>query len=439
MNSERDQRLRALFARTHAGIKPGLDLILELLEALGNPHQAFLSVHVAGTNGKGSTCALLESGVRRLGLKSGLFTSPHLVRVNERIRIEGTAVSDDLFYSWLDEVQAVERSLSRLPTFFETLTAMAFLGFKQSGVQIAVIETGMGGRLDCTNVFNPLMSVITRIDMDHMAYLGDTLAKIAGEKAGIIKPGRPVVIGAQAPEAEAVLRQKAVDCGSPMRMATEAVSLSGRKQDLKGQRLTLSGTHADYGRVKFPLLGDFQLENLCTALTALEWLPELLGLSPEEAWIKSAVENVQWAARGQVLSETPPLLLDVAHNPGGALALRCLLQDLFGKKARGVLFWAGLADKDPAGFIRVMKPLISSCICMTLPSPRAMSAEDLEALAKREGVEARVLGLSDARAQAIDLIGEADFGCVAGSVYLAWEWLGTQAPDPGEGTVKTAD
>lgn len=439
MHDERSQRLNGLFARTHAGIKPGLDLILELLTALGNPQQAFLSIHVAGTNGKGSTCALLESGVRRLGLKSGLFTSPHLVRVNERIRINGEPVPDDAFYGCLDEVQAVECRLSRLPTFFETLTAMAFLAFKQHGVQVAVIETGMGGRLDCTNVLTPLMSVITRIDFDHMAYLGDTLGKIAGEKAGIIKPGRPVVIGAQPAEAEAVLCAKAETCGSPLRLASEAVVLSGRKQDLEGQRLTLSGSEADYGRLRFPLLGHFQLENLCTAVAAMEQLPGLLGLHSSERWLKDAVESVKWTGRGQVLSVRPPLILDVAHNPGGALALRELLQELFGKKARGVLFWAGLQDKDCAGFIRTIKPVIRACVCLPLTSPRAMPAEALAAMAGREGLEVQVLGLRDARQRAAELVGDADFGCVAGSVYLAGEWLSAQPADPGEGTGKAGD
>lgn len=439
MSIDREQCLASLFARTHAGIKPGLDLILELLAALGNPERAFLSLHVAGTNGKGSTCALLASGVRQLGLTSGLFTSPHLVRVNERIRINGEAVSDELFYSWLDQIQAVETSLSRLPTFFETLTAMAFLGFKQSGVQVAVIETGMGGRLDCTNVLEPLLSVITRIDFDHMGYLGNTLAKIATEKAGIIKAGRPVVIGAQQPEAEAVLRSAALDKAAPLRMATDAVTLSGCKQDLTGQRLTLSGHDADYGRVRFPLLGKFQLENLCTAVTTLEQLQGLLGLSPDPGWMKAAVEKVDWAARGQVLSVDPPLILDVAHNPGGALGLSGLLKDLFGSKARGILFWGGLADKDPAGFIKMMRPVLSSCVCMQLQSSRAMKAEDLAALARREGLSAQVLTIKQAKVRAVELARQADFGCVAGSVYLAGEWLSLDKPDPGEGASKSRD
>jgi dihydrofolate synthase/folylpolyglutamate synthase len=432
MSMDRDQKLESLFARTHAGIKPGLELMLELLEALGNPQKDFLSVHVAGTNGKGSTCAMIESGIRQLGLKTGLFTSPHLVRVNERIRLSGKPASDDSFYGWLDQIQAVEGSLSRLPTFFETLSAMAFLGFKESGVQVAVLETGMGGRLDCTNVVEPLLSVVTRVDFDHQAFLGNTLAAIAGEKAGIIKPGRPVVIGSQDPEAEKVLCDKAIASGSVYRKAEDAVTLSGRKQDLKGQILTLSGTSADYGRMCLPLLGKFQLENLCTAVAALEVLEELLNLNAEPAWMKKAIESVEWAGRGQVLSVEPPVLLDVAHNVGGAKALRELLDELFGKKSKGVLFWAGLADKNPEEFIRILQPRFSACVCLDLQSPRAMSAEALALLAEKNGLSATCASMEEARRESLSFPDEFDFACVAGSVYLAGEWLSQERPDQGE-------
>lgn len=432
MTLEREQRLKKLFDRTHAGIKPGLSLMEELLEVLENPHRDFLSVHVAGTNGKGSTCALLESAVRCLGLKSGLFTSPHLIRVNERIQIDGLPMEDDLLDACLREIQNVEKSLSRLPTFFETLTAAAFLGFKASGVQVAVLETGLGGRLDSTNVVEPLLSVITRVDFDHQSFLGDTLAEIAGEKAGIIKPGRPVVLGSQQEEAERVLIEKAQSTGSVLVKANEMISISGRKQDIYGQSLNLSGNSADYGKVKFPLLGKFQLENLCTAVAAMEVMEEQLGVEADPARLKKSVENVKWPGRGQMLSTSPPILLDVAHNIGGAHALKDLLEELFGRKAKGTLFWAGLADKDPRGFIETLSPMFSHCICMELQSPRAMSAKKLAKLACREGLPTEVMTLGDAKIQAMRLVKSCDFGCVAGSVYLAGEWLGIGTSDPSE-------
>ncbi|WFB35933.1 bifunctional folylpolyglutamate synthase/dihydrofolate synthase [Kiritimatiellota bacterium B12222] len=433
MNQPRDQRLWALFARTHAGIKPGLGLMWELLEALEHPQRQFLSVHVAGTNGKGSTCAWLESAVQALGLSSGLFSSPHLVKVNERIRINGQPVADEVFYDLLDQIQAVEHSLSRLPTFFETLTAMSFLAFAQSGVQVAVLETGMGGRLDCTNVVEPLLSVITRVDLDHMGFLGESLEEIAMEKGGIMKAGRPVVIGVQEVAALRVLRDQAEALGCPCRLATDAVSVSGRKQTLEGQRVTLSGTSADYGVVTLPLLGAFQLENLCTAVAAMELMSELLGLDGDSSWVKPAVEQVDWVARGQVLSKDPAVLLDVAHNPGGAKALKVMLQELFGFKAKGVLFWSGLADKDPEGFIKVMAPVLRSCVCMDLQTDRAIPAKKLCKLAEKYGVKAEVAPLKEVQADVARWVGDADFGCVAGSVYLAGEWLGEVRPDQGEG------
>ncbi|MEX2607574.1 MAG: folylpolyglutamate synthase/dihydrofolate synthase family protein [Kiritimatiellia bacterium] len=432
MNPDRDQQLASLFVRTHAGIKLDLAFMRELLEAVENPQQRFLSIHVAGTNGKGSTCAMLEAGVRAHGLKSGLFSSPHLVRVNERIQVMGIPLSDKDFYGVLDQVQRIEGSLSRLPTFFETLTAMAFLAFAQAGVQVAVLETGLGGRLDCTNVVEPLLSVITRVDMDHQHFLGDTLSKIASEKAGIIKPGRPVIVGAQEAEADKVLCERAQACGSRLIRAEEAIGVSGRRQDLTGQRFTLASPSREYGRIRFPLLGRFQLENVCTAVAALELFEELLSLPGEGEGIRTAVQEVNWPGRGQVLSTNPPILLDVAHNPGGAKALNDLLLELFGRKARGVLVWGGLADKDLKGFIRLVRPRFSRCVCVALNSPRAASVDRLLDIAEGEGLKAEAGTLSGLRSTGSDWVGDADFGCVAGSVYLAGEWLSDGQPDVGE-------
>lgn len=429
---DRDHQLASLFARTHEGIKLDLDFMRELLEALGNPQQRFLSLHVAGTNGKGSTCAMLEAGVRAHGLKSGLFSSPHLVKVNERIQVMGTPLSDEDFYKVFDQMREIEGDLSRLPTFFETLTAMAFLAFEQAGVQVAVLETGLGGRLDCTNVVEPLLSVITRVDMDHQHILGNTLGAIAFEKAGIIKPGRPVVVGAQEPEAEKVLCEKAQACGSPLIRAEEAVGLSGRRQDLTGQHFTLTSPSREYGRIRFPLLGRFQLENVCTAVAALELFEEILGLPGARGAVKTALQEVRWLGRGQVLSTEPPILLDVAHNAGGAKALNELLLELFGRKSRGVLVWGGLADKDLTGFLRLVRPRFSRCVCVALNSPRAASVEQLREIADREGLKSEAGTLSELRSAGSQWMGDADFGCVAGSVYLAGEWLSADRPDAGE-------
>jgi len=427
----RSERLAALFERTHAGIKPGLDLIGELLAALGNPESSFLSIHVAGTNGKGSTCAILERTLRESGLKTGLFTSPHLVRVNERIRINGQEIDDETFYTILDRIEAAEAGLSRLPTFFEILTAAAFLAFAEAGVQLAVLETGMGGRLDATNVVTPLVSLITRIDFDHMEFLGDTLPEIAAEKAGIIKPGRPVVIAPQADEALEVLLSTAEARSAPVTLAGEQVSLSARRVTLKGQTLQAETANNRYGKITLPLHGRFQLDSFSAALCALEDIFSQFGTELNPDTLRTALTGLSWPARCQVLSENPPVILDVAHNPSGARALTDTLRELFGKKARGRFIIAHMRDKDAAGFLRVLAPLAEEIFCVPLATPRALPVEALAEQARALKLNAKACTLPEARALTETHPDRADFTCIAGSVYLAGAWLQT-APDPGE-------
>ncbi|MCC5846769.1 MAG: bifunctional folylpolyglutamate synthase/dihydrofolate synthase [Verrucomicrobia bacterium] len=427
----REEKLAALFERTHAGIKPGLALMNELLQALDNPQSRFLSVHVAGTNGKGSVCAMIESVLREAGLRTGRFTSPHLLRVNERICLDGEPISDDALHAMLEKIEQVEATLSRRPTFFETLTALAFLAFAESGVQIAVLETGMGGRLDCTNVVTPLVSVITRIDLDHMAFLGNTLPEIAAEKAGIIKSNRPVVMAPQADPAREVIVGAAEKLSAPLLESGKRISLSGRKQSLDGQRVHVESSEADYGTLRLPLLGAFQLDALATSVCALEQVFGIFGseLSPEV--LKKGIASVAWPARCQMLQTDPPLILDVAHNPSGASALSDTLVELFGRKAKGVFVVGHMRDKDAEGFLRGIAPRVAHCICTSVGTDRAMPADTLAALAKRLGLRAEVCALADAKSRLGEALGDADFGCIAGSVYLAGAWLG-QGGDPGE-------
>jgi len=436
--AEREKRLSRLFERTHVGIKPGLELMTELLDALGNPQTRFLSLHVAGTNGKGSTCAILERLSRELGLKTGLYTSPHLVRVNERIRLQGQEVADDSLHRALDRIEAVEGALSRLPTFFEMLTAAAFLIFAEEGVQLAVLETGMGGRLDATNVVTPLVSVITRVDLDHMQYLGDTLSAIAFEKAGILKPGRPAVLTPQAEEAMAVLARRAEELDCPVRLSGEQVSVSGRKTDLKGQRLRLETQEADYGTLSLPLLGRFQLDALAAAVTALELMCEILGLRLEGVALRRALADLHWPARIQVLREDPPVLLDVAHNPSGAAALTEALRECFGRNCRGLWVVGQMRDKDVNTFLCIVKPFVREMLCVAVSSGRALPADELAAKAARLRIPARACSLAEAR-EAVRTVQDAAFTCIAGSVYLAGAWLseGNAGADPGESFIRT--
>lgn len=433
--ASREERLSKLFARTHAGIKPGLEFPGELLEALDNPHFRFLSVHVAGTNGKGSVCAMTEAMLRGMGLKTGLYTSPHLVRVNERVRVLGEDLDDDTLHALLDRIEAVEPTLSRPPTFFETLTALAFLAFARAGVQIAVIETGMGGRLDATNVVTPLVSVITKVDMDHTAWLGKTLEAIAGEKAGILKRGRPAVFAPQSPGAERVLRERAVELGCPTLWSAEHASLSGRKQDLDGQRVRVSTPEAEYGQVRLPLLGKFQLDALATALATVETVCRELDLEIDPDRLRASLATIHWPARCEVLRRSPPLILDVAHNPGGASALSETLGELFGKSTRGVFLVSHMRDKDASGFFKRLGPRVSTCFCTAVRGDRATPPEELAEVARREGLNAFPLPLDSARHRFLEESEAAPFGCVAGSVYLAGAWGGAST-DPGEGSAR---
>jgi len=424
--------MESLFARTKSGIKPGLETMQELMDALGHPEKAFLCIHVAGTNGKGSVCAMVASVLQEQGIKTGLFTSPHLIRVNERIRIQGESVSDDLLGKGLDQIEAVEKGLTRLPTFFETLTAVAFLAFREAGVQIAVLETGLGGRLDSTNVVEPLVTGITRIDLDHQEFLGETLPEIAFEKAGILKQGRPAVFGAQQEEALEVLTARAAELGVTVWNSPDLVDVSGRKSSLEGQSVRVSSQNQDYGKIQLPFLGVYQLENVATAISMCEATFEELGVELDSDILKSGIENTNWQGRGQVLSTDPPILLDVAHNPGGAQGLRSILQELFGRKAKGILVWSCLSDKDPEAFLHILKPHISELICVELDLPRAIKGEELLRLAENAGLSARLLSISDAKTVLPDLVAASAFGCVAGSIYLAGEWLSSEVPDPGE-------
>jgi len=229
-----------------------------------------------------------------------------------------------------------------------------------------------------------------------------------------------------------VLTARAEACGAPRIDAMEEVALSGVRREGAGWRLVLSSRQAEYGRLRFPLAGRFQLENLCTAVAALEEVGRQLGLPEERDWVKEALGRVRWPGRCELVSEDPPILLDVAHNASGARALREVWSDVFGRKARGVLVWASLADKDAEGVLEILRPMVKEVVCVGLSSPRALMPEILREMAERRGIPARVMPIAEAKRRLPELCTEADFGCVAGSVYLAGEWMSEEAPDGGD-------
>ena len=334
-----------------------LATIRAVVAELGNPERSFRVVHIAGTNGKGSTCAMIEAALRTAGYKTGLYTSPHLVEPTERIQIAGRQVSAEEFASAFNRVHIAaeqmiaEERLAFHPTYFETVTAMGFLLFRDAGIDIAVIETGLGGRLDATNVVEPELTVITPIDFDHERYLGNTIESIAREKAGILKPGVPAVFSAQRPEAEAVLLDRAGALGIPVIRSSEVVELP----------------------VPPPLAGAHQIENTKTAVAALG----VLNVDP--AGIRSTI----WPGRLERVAEKPDIVLDGAHNPAGARALAAHIRSAY--QGRPVwLIYGAMRDKSLHEITEILFPVADKVILTAPRNPRAVSPGALRSIAGRE-------------------------------------------------------
>ena len=384
--------------------KLGLERILAVLEALGNPHLAYRVIHVAGTNGKGSTCAMLDAGLRAAGLRSGLYTSPHLVEPTERIQVDGIPISQAAFARAFDVVHeaALSLPLDCHPTYFETVTAMAFWIFREMDVETAVVEVGLGGRLDATNVVQPALTVITPIDFDHQAYLGNTLEEIAGEKAGILKTGVPAVFAPQRPAAGEVLKKRAQKLGSPV---TDSAQFQPRavESDDRGSWFV---THAGE-RLRCPLAGEHQVENAVTAALALEHL----GIDP------SGIADTRWPGRLEHVAPNPDILLDGAHNPAGARALARYLGRFYGNRRVWMIFGA-MSDKAVAEVGEILFPCAQELVFTAPHTPRAMSPQQLVTLAGRGQTEsdiATALDLVRSQAEAGDAI------VVTGSLYLVGE------------------
>jgi dihydrofolate synthase / folylpolyglutamate synthase len=381
--------------------KLGLDRILALLDALGNPHRACRWIHVAGTNGKGSTCAMIEAGLRTAGVRTGLYISPHLVEPTERIQIAGHQVSQDQFAEAFRRVhETAERmlaagSLDMHPTYFETVTAMAFVVFADQKVNTAVLEVGLGGRLDATNVVKPELCVITPIDFDHQIFLGDTIEQIAAEKAGILKPGVPAVFAEQNPEAERVLLTHA---HGPYTLSRDW-AITDLAIDARGSGFRLRGVP-----IACPLAGQHQVENARVAAIALTEL----GVSP------SGIASARWPARLEHVSERPEIIIDGAHNPAGVRALAAYIRRFYSGRRVWIIYGA-LGDKAVSEMASVLFPLADRLILTAPSNSRAMPPEDIPATGAQ---------ITHSIAEAIALPGDAgpnDVVFVAGSLYLAGE------------------
>ena len=423
------QRLERLYGLQNLGIKFGLETELDILKRMGNPQDSFASVHVAGTNGKGSVCAMVESVLRSCGLGPvGLYTSPHLVRFNERVRVSGTAVTDQELGDLVELAEQAAKATSEAPggrvaTFFEITTAMAFEHIRRQHARLAVVETGMGGRLDATNVVTPLVSVITAISLEHMAYLGDDLASIAGEKAGIIKEGRPVICARMPEEAAAVVERIARERKAPCVVATDTVSVRRVSQSLAGQKVKIESGAGDYGTALLPLLGRHQLENCATAVAALEIVMEELGRDLDPSTVQAGLAATRWPGRLHVLSEDPVMILDGAHNPGAGQALSATLKELIKRRPLGLVL--GMCrDKDAAGFVKQFAGMTKKCWVVPLRTERSLPTQELGEIVRRVGLEAEPVGLSEGL-QAAEAWARREGGavCIAGSLFLVGEVL----------------
>jgi dihydrofolate synthase / folylpolyglutamate synthase len=365
--------------------KYGLERIKTLLDALGNPQRLPRIVHAAGTNGKGSTCAMIESGLRAGGLRTGLFTSPHLVEPTERVRIDGCPVSAAEFSAAFDRVHACAEqlldsgSIDFHPTYFETVTAMAFVLFQDKRTETAVLEVGLGGRLDATNIVQPELCVITPIDFDHEALLGKSLGAIAGEKAGILKAGVPAVLAAQRPEAQVTLDARAAELGIQVIRVAEKWRAENVRLTARGAEFLARSEMPEPLRITCPLAGRHQLENAIVAVAALE----RLGISA--AAIEKGIAGARWPGRLDRVSLSPEIILDGAHNPAGARALAGYIRQFYSGR-HIVMIYGAMRDKAIAEMTGVLFPLVNEVIATAPHQSRAVDPETIRALAEHHSV-----------------------------------------------------
>lgn len=414
-----------------------LQRVRDLLDTLGNPQNRFKSFHIAGTKGKGSVSALIASVLQSAGYRTGLYTSPHLIRFNERIRVDGVDIPDDELVSTLERMKPAIESIQEL-TVYEIITALAFLYFAESGVQYASIEVGLGGRLDATNVLNPLITVITSLSYDHMHLLGDRLSDIAAEKAGIIKPGVPIILAPQQLEADLVVATTAEDRAAPLvRVGKEWLFAPGSRH-LHGQAMyvwpaseqALMDAYVDSAggeewtppRYQIPLLGYHQVINAAVAYASLMEAKKL-GLDLPESAIRDGFLNVHWPGRFQILNGDPVIIVDSAHNRDSALKLRLALDDYYPGQPVTLIYGAS-ADKDIEGMLSELLPRVTRLLITRADHPRAEDPERLSDIAHSHGVRVEIVEpIGKAINRAIEIARPGEVILICGSLFVAGEAL----------------
>jgi dihydrofolate synthase/folylpolyglutamate synthase len=409
------EAIKYLYSLQLFGTRLGLENTFKLAELAGNPHQQLRFIHVAGTNGKGSTCAILESIYRTAGLRVGMFTSPHLVAFGERIQVNRQPISE------ADIVRLVERIKPLLaqfspeapPTFFEVITVMALIYFAEKKCELVIWETGLGGRLDATNIVTPLASVITNIQFDHQAWLGDTLARIAGEKAGIIKPGVPVITAVDDADAFRILYEKARQCESRF--------------------LLITWTQAEFWPlqgIRLPLLGEHQRLNAAVATHTVIALNQQIPVTDEA--IRAGLQNVQWPGRLQLVNQPGgrKILLDGAHNMGGAETLLTALKTYFNAE-KPTLILGLLRDKDYARICEILVPFARRIVLTPVNSQRTLQPAELAAVCRAANPNAEIREATSLE-QALEWSSADDFVVISGSLYLIGEAMELLKLSPGQ-------
>jgi dihydrofolate synthase/folylpolyglutamate synthase len=423
--------LQYLFALEQFGIKFGLENIRKLCGALGNPQAAYASVLIAGTNGKGSVTAMVDCGLRAAGLKVGRYTSPHLIRLEERFVSDGQMVDTATLSAVVEQTREVinmllaNGALDTPPTFFEATTAIAFELFRRAGVRLAVLEVGLGGRLDSTNCVEPVAAAITSIAFDHQQYLGDTLAAIAAEKAGVIRPGIPVVVGPLEGEARAVIVSMCAAAGASLVDAQNGAEVGSRIVDGRTS-ISLTTARAEYGWVPLGLRGAHQIPNALVAVRLLEELARVTPIGPRA--IVAGLRDVRWPGRLQLLETSggKRVLLDAAHNPAGASALAAYVTRECPEPIPFV--FGAMRDKDAAEMLKILLPVASAFVLTEPATSRARPADELASLVaslapdRRIAVEPKPMAALEHAWKYCPLV------CAAGSIFLIGELLDGLGP-----------
>ncbi|HPM58040.1 MAG TPA: folylpolyglutamate synthase/dihydrofolate synthase family protein [bacterium] len=411
-----------LLGREMFGWKLGLERMERFLAGLGAPQEQFDTVHVAGTNGKGSVTAMMGSVLKESGHRCGIYTSPHLESLRERIRVDGLCIAEEAVVGLVERWRPLIEELQC--TFFETMTGLALRHFADAGVQSAVIEVGLGGRLDATNVLHPLVSIITSISYDHMDHLGDTIAAIAAEKAGIIKPAVPCVIGSLPVEAEEVIRARAADLDSPLYAADALVEVRHLRLTESGSEFSAQTEGARYEGLSLPLPGPHQVANSCIAICASELLGRQ-GVIPFPPPLKRALAGVDWPGRFEIFLKEPRVITDVAHNPGGFQQQKWMWRHFYPDWQK-VLVLGLVKEKDLKGVIGELPRDVAQIYVVPAPTHRALPVAELTgALAEaglpvvpcgsvQEGVRAAITWARGGTRRVV---------CITGSHYVVGESL----------------